>query len=89
VEHRTLGVGLFMVKPRTLGNENGDVMTDTHELQLINEALSIIDKGLGDMLHRELVSTDEVADLLLDVRTALLTTELPVSELDGAGAAAN
>ena len=64
-------------------------MTDTHELQLINEALSIIDKGLGDMLHRELVSTDEVADLLLDVRTVLATTELPVSELDGAGAAAN
>jgi len=64
-------------------------MTDTHELQLINEALSIIDKGLGDMLHRELVSTDEVADLLLDVRTVLSTTELQVSELDGAGAAAN
>jgi hypothetical protein len=65
------------------------VMTDTHELQVISEALSIIDKGLGDMMHRELVSTDEVADLLLDVRTILSTTELPVSELDGAGAAAN
>jgi hypothetical protein len=64
-------------------------MTDTHELQVISEALSIIDKGLGDMLHRELVSTDEVADLLLDVRMILATTELPVSELDGAGAAAN
>ncbi len=64
-------------------------MTDTHELQVISEALSIIDKGLGDMLHRELVSTDEVADLLLDVRMVLSTTELPVSELDGAGAAAN
>jgi hypothetical protein len=64
-------------------------MTDTHELQVISEALSIIDKGLGDMLHRELVSTDEVADLLLDVRMVLATTELPVSELDGAGAAAN
>ena len=64
-------------------------MTDTHELQVISEALSIIDKGLGDMMHRELVSTDEVADLLLDVRMVLSTTELPVSELDGAGAAAN
>lgn len=69
--------------------ENGDVMTDTHELDVINEALAIIDKGLGDMLHRELVSTDEVADLLLDVRMLLATVELPVSELDGAGAAAN
>ncbi len=64
-------------------------MTETHELHVINEALSIIDKGLGDMMHRELVSTDEVADLLLDVRMVLATTELPVSELDGAGAAAN
>jgi hypothetical protein len=38
---------------------------------VIGEALALIDKGLGDMLHRELVSTDEVADLLLDVRTLL------------------
>jgi hypothetical protein len=64
-------------------------MTETHDAQVITEALSIIDKGLGDMLHRELVSTDEVADLLLDVRTVLSTTELAVSELDGAGAASN
>ncbi|MBA3758447.1 hypothetical protein H0X10_02340 [Candidatus Saccharibacteria bacterium] len=34
-------------------------------------ALHLIDKGLGDMLHRELVSTDEVTDLLLDVRMIL------------------
>ena len=50
-------------------------MTDTHELDVIAEALAIIDKGLGDMLHRELVSTDEVADLLLDVRTLLTASE--------------
>ena len=41
--------------------------------EAINEALAIIDKGLGDLLHRELVSTTEVADLLLDVRTLLAT----------------
>jgi hypothetical protein len=64
-------------------------MTETHELDVITEALAIIDKGLGDMTHRELVSTDEVADLLLDVRMLLTTTELPVSELDAAGVAAN
>ncbi|HEY5153224.1 MAG TPA: hypothetical protein VIJ47_00720 [Acidimicrobiales bacterium] len=64
-------------------------MTETHELELITEALAIIDRGLGDMTHRELVSTDEVADLLLDVRMILATTELPVTELDGAGVAAN
>ena len=51
-------------------------MTDTRELDVINEALAIIDRGLGEMLHRELVSTDEVADLLLDVRTRLTQEEL-------------
>jgi len=64
-------------------------MTETPELDVINEALSIIDRGLGDMSSRELVSTTEVADLLLDVRTVLATTELPVSELEAAGPAAN
>ena len=29
------------------------------------------------MLNRELVSTDEVADLLLDVRSLLVTAPLP------------
>jgi hypothetical protein len=46
-------------------------MTETHELDAITEALSIIDRALGEMLHRELVSTNEVADLLLDVRSIL------------------
>ena len=49
-------------------------MTETHEHESINEALSIIDRALGEMLNRELVSTDEVSALLLDVRT-LLTSE--------------
>ena len=54
-------------------------MTDVKELdEQIAEALALIDRGLGDMLHRELVSTDEVADLLLDVRT-LLTVAEPVA----------
>ena len=48
-------------------------MTDTKDLDLqLTEALALIDRGLGDMLHRELVSTDEVADLLLDVRSILI-----------------
>lgn len=46
-------------------------MTETHELDAITEALAIIDRALGEMLHRELVSTNEVADLLLDVRSVL------------------
>lgn len=49
-------------------------MTDTRELdETINEALAVIDKGLGELLNRELVSTNEVADLLLDLRTLLAT----------------
>jgi hypothetical protein len=54
-------------------------VTDVKELdEQIAEALALIDRGLGDMLHRELVSTDEVADLLLDVRS-LLTVPEPVA----------
>ncbi|MEJ5254530.1 MAG: hypothetical protein WHS89_04200 [Acidimicrobiales bacterium] len=44
----------------------------------ISEAVALIDRGLGDMMHRELVSTDEVANLLLDVRL-LLTAEFAES----------
>ena len=57
-----------------------DEMTDTKELdEQVAEALALIDRGLGDMLHRELVSTDEVADLLLDVRSLLSTTPEPAT----------
>ncbi|MFK7917640.1 MAG: hypothetical protein AB8G14_06155 [Ilumatobacter sp.] len=38
---------------------------------VINEALSVIDGALAKMMQRDLVSTGEVADLLLDVRTLL------------------
>ncbi len=48
-------------------------MTETLEAaQVIAEALAVIDRGLSEMQHRELVSTDEVSDLLLDVRTLLV-----------------
>ncbi len=45
-------------------------MTGTVEVN-INEALALIDQGLGLTMSRELMSTTEVADLLLDVRTIL------------------
>jgi hypothetical protein len=51
-------------------------MTDTKEA-VIHEALSVIDKALGQMLSRELVSSIEVTDVLLDVRS-LLTLPAPV-----------
>lgn len=51
-----------------------DERIDTNNEPVITEALSVIDGALARMMQRELVSTGEVADLLLDVRT-LLTTE--------------
>jgi hypothetical protein len=45
---------------------------------VINEALGVIDDALARMMQRELVSTGEVADLLLDVRM-LLTTDVESS----------
>ena len=53
-------------------------MTDTNEA-VISEALSVIDKALAQMLRRELVSSGEVTDVLLDVRT-LLTLPAAVAE---------
>ena len=59
-----------------------DPVTETRALdEVISEALAVIDKGLGDLLHRELVSTNEVADLLLDVRT-LLSSPTPDRDAD-------
>jgi len=45
--------------------------------EVISEALTVIDKALAEMLRRELVSSGEVADLLLDVRSLL--TAKPVA----------
>lgn len=57
-------------------------MTDTNEA-VINEALGVIDKALAQIMRRELVSSGEVTDMLLDVRT-LLTT--PVGSGEGVNA---
>jgi hypothetical protein len=52
-------------------DEEWSTMTSTKESQSIAEALAIIDRGLNEMQRRDLVSTDEVANLLLDVRVLL------------------
>lgn len=41
------------------------------EKDVIAEALAVIDRSLGQLVHRELVSTAEMTDLLLDVRSLL------------------
>jgi len=61
------------------GPEAGaDVAADAKALEekVIEEALALIDRGLTDLMHRELVSTDEMSDLLLDVRMLLTTADL-------------
>ncbi len=46
--------------------------------EVIVEALEVIDKGLEQMLHRELVSAMEASDLLLDVRSLLANSLVDV-----------
>ena len=57
-----------------------DQRSDSSTEAVINEALTVIDHALANMMSRELVSSGEVADLLLDVRT-LLTTD-PDASID-------
>jgi len=51
-------------------------MTETQETESITEALALIDRGLGDFSDRSLLSSSEVNDLLLDVRTLLTKLEV-------------
>lgn len=47
-------------------------MTETIEAGQITEAVALIDRGLAQLQSRELVSSAEVSDLLLDVRSLLV-----------------
>jgi hypothetical protein len=51
-------------------------MSETIENEAIAEALAIIDHSLGRLHARELVSSAEVSDVLLDVRSLLAALEL-------------
>lgn len=56
-------------------------MTEVEEIEItsIEEALALIDAGLGVLTDRQLVSTAEVTDLLLDVRSLLSSEPTAVS----------
>jgi hypothetical protein len=43
----------------------------SHDAVVLAEAIEVIDKALADIGSRQLVTTTEVADLLLDVRQLL------------------
>lgn len=59
-------------------------MTETNEA-VIHEALGVIDRALAQMMSRELVSTGEITDVLLDVRTLLTMPAKSVSALPHGG----
>lgn len=51
-------------------------MTEERDAETINEAVALIDRGLGDIAERSLVSSAEIADLLLDVRSLLTRVDV-------------
>lgn len=51
-------------------------MTETRDTESISEAVALIDRGLGDISERSLVSSAEIADLLLDVRTLVTRVDV-------------
>ncbi|MGH9265495.1 MAG: hypothetical protein ACRD1D_12480 [Acidimicrobiales bacterium] len=57
-------------------------MSETLEIEAINQALEMIDKSLGVMHTRELVSTSEVSDLLLDMRSILASAGIDLVEIE-------
>ena len=64
--------------------ERAVTATEPRDTIAIEEALTLIDQGLGRLGHRELVSASEATDLLLDLRSVLaaskaFTAEVPVS----------
>ena len=50
-------------------------MTETTDAAVISEALTVIDRQLGLLGSRELVSAAEMSDLLLDLRLLLMAAE--------------
>lgn len=46
-------------------------LTSDARAAVVTEAISVIDGALARMMQRDLVSSGEVADLLLDLRTLL------------------
>lgn len=57
-------------------------MNDTLESDAIAQALEIIDQSLGTLHQRELVSAAEISDLLLDVRSLLVSDLAGLDELE-------
>ena len=59
-------------------------MTETIEREAITEALGLIDQNLGRMQRREVISADEMSDLLLDLRMALAAADSEAQDVETA-----
>ena len=57
-----------------------EAVIEVRETPHFVEALSLIDEGLSRLQGRELISANEVADLLLDVRTLLTAPVDPLGD---------
>ena len=53
-------------------------VTETLDTAAIDEIKAIIDRGLGTTKSRELIASSEVADLLLDLRLLLATSDAAI-----------
>jgi hypothetical protein len=62
-----------------IGAGDSDLAGGGDAPNVITDALAVIDRSLAQLLNRELVSTDEVADLLLDVRSLLTKDSVPTA----------
>jgi hypothetical protein len=51
-------------------------MVEVKNVGAVAEAIAVIDRALAEMLRRELVSSGEVSDLLLDLRLLLTADEI-------------
>ncbi len=76
-------MGLFVLAARqknegdAVNGTIAEVTDDQTTGGAIADALVIVDKALAEMLRRELVSSGEVADLLLDLRSILTAASKP------------
>lgn len=52
-------------------DESPDLTMAAVDSRIVTDAIDVIDRALSQMVKRELVSSGEVSDLLLDVRNLL------------------
>ena len=57
-------------------------MTETPDVQIVatanaDDALALVDRALGSFMQHELVSANEVTDVLLDIRSVINRIGLP------------